>query len=196
MLAQRVLGSVCARPCLQQARRLAVLGVKQHESSQTTSRIFATASRLRRDDSKVRTIQHETERKTEAAESIEPETVQTEKPIGPSKQESLLSEQSVTNKEQRKADWAIIKDMAKYLWPKNDFGTRFRVSLSVGLLIGAKVDKPPCQIVHKCRCVDSLLGPERTSTILFQKHCRFHEHRLCCYRWYSHDRGWRNHLCL
>ena len=59
----------------------------------------------------------------------------------------LLAEQTVSNKEQRKADWAIIKDMAHYLWPKDDFGTRFRVGLSVALLVGAKViDNPPCLV--------------------------------------------------
>lgn len=30
----------------------------------------------------------------------------------------FLSEQTASNKEQRKADWAIIKEMSKYLWPK------------------------------------------------------------------------------
>lgn len=30
----------------------------------------------------------------------------------------LLSEQTVSNKEQRKADWAIMKEMSRYLWPK------------------------------------------------------------------------------
>jgi ABC transporter ATM len=30
----------------------------------------------------------------------------------------LLSEPMAANKEQRKADWAIMKEMAKYLWPK------------------------------------------------------------------------------
>ncbi|KAH0356437.1 ABC transporter-like protein, partial [Aureobasidium melanogenum] len=65
--------------------------------------------------------------------------VQKEKAAGPAKQPSLLAEQTVSNKEQRKADWAIIKDMAQYLWPKDDFGTRFRVSLSIALLVGAKV---------------------------------------------------------
>jgi ABC transporter ATM len=30
----------------------------------------------------------------------------------------LLSESTVANKEQRKADWAIMREMAKYLWPK------------------------------------------------------------------------------
>jgi hypothetical protein len=32
--------------------------------------------------------------------------------------DALLSEQTVSNKEQRKADWAIMKEMARYLWPK------------------------------------------------------------------------------
>lgn len=32
--------------------------------------------------------------------------------------DGLLSEQITSNQEQRKADWAIIKEMAQYLWPK------------------------------------------------------------------------------
>jgi ATP-binding cassette subfamily B (MDR/TAP) protein 7 len=57
----------------------------------------------------------------------------------PAKPTTLLAEQTVTNKEQRKADWAIIKEMSHYLWPKDNLGTRFRVGLSVALLVGAKV---------------------------------------------------------
>ncbi|KAL5409356.1 Iron-sulfur clusters transporter atm1, mitochondrial [Paraphaeosphaeria minitans] len=57
----------------------------------------------------------------------------------PAKPTTLLAEQTVTNKEQRKADWAIIKEMSHYLWPKDNMGTRFRVGLSVVLLVGAKV---------------------------------------------------------
>jgi len=30
----------------------------------------------------------------------------------------LLSESTKATKEQRKADWAIMREMAKYLWPK------------------------------------------------------------------------------
>lgn len=45
----------------------------------------------------------------------------------------------MTNKEQRKADWAIIKEMSHYLWPKDNLGTRFRVGLSVALLVSAKL---------------------------------------------------------
>ncbi|CAI7646894.1 unnamed protein product [Penicillium viridicatum] len=51
----------------------------------------------------------------------------------------LLSEPMAGKQEQRKADWAIMKEMAKYLWPKNDWGTKLRVSTALSLLIGAKI---------------------------------------------------------
>ncbi|XP_044717208.1 ABC transporter transmembrane domain-containing protein [Hirsutella rhossiliensis] len=41
--------------------------------------------------------------------------------------------------EQRKADWAIMKEMSRYLWPKDNLGTKFRVGLAVSLLVGSKV---------------------------------------------------------
>lgn len=50
-----------------------------------------------------------------------------------------LALEDKTNKEQRKADWAIIKEMSQYLWPKNGLNTKVRVGLALGLLIGAKV---------------------------------------------------------
>jgi ATP-binding cassette subfamily B (MDR/TAP) protein 7 len=55
------------------------------------------------------------------------------------KSDPLLQEQVLTNKEQRKADWAIMKEMSAYLWPKDNMGTRFRVGISLGLLVGAKL---------------------------------------------------------
>ena len=55
------------------------------------------------------------------------------------KADPLLQEHVLTNKKQRKADWAIVKEMSQYLWPKDNLGTRFRVGLSVGLLVGAKL---------------------------------------------------------
>jgi ATP-binding cassette subfamily B (MDR/TAP) protein 7 len=55
------------------------------------------------------------------------------------KVDPLMSEELLSKKEQRKADWAIIKEMTQYLWPKDNVGTRFRVGLSVGLLVGAKI---------------------------------------------------------
>jgi ABC transporter ATM len=60
--------------------------------------------------------------------------VKVEKSLDP-----LLGERNLSNKEQRKADWTIIKEMTKYLWPKDNLGTRFRVGLSVALLLSAKL---------------------------------------------------------
>jgi ATP-binding cassette subfamily B (MDR/TAP) protein 7 len=61
------------------------------------------------------------------------------KPKLPATADPLLAEQVLTNKEQRKADWAIMKEMSRYLWPKDHLGTRFRVGLSVALLVSAKL---------------------------------------------------------
>ncbi|KAJ5730733.1 uncharacterized protein N7483_005241 [Penicillium malachiteum] len=51
----------------------------------------------------------------------------------------LLNETAQAKKEQRKADWEIMREMAKYLWPKNDWGTKLRVGTALSLLIGAKI---------------------------------------------------------
>ena len=72
----------------------------------------------------------------EAPDSLRPETIQRPDharasqhegatgqtaPSAP-KTDALLSEQTVSNKEQRKADWAIIREMSTYLWPKVSAG--------------------------------------------------------------------------
>jgi ATP-binding cassette subfamily B (MDR/TAP) protein 7 len=52
---------------------------------------------------------------------VKPESVQPPKPAaaaGANKQDVLLAETTVSNAEQRKADWAILKEMTQYLWPK------------------------------------------------------------------------------
>lgn len=36
-------------------------------------------------------------------------------------------------------DWAIIKQLMKYIWPKNDVGVKTRVVIALSLLIGGKV---------------------------------------------------------
>ncbi|KAI4186705.1 MAG: hypothetical protein L6R41_003321 [Letrouitia leprolyta] len=82
---------------------------------------------------------------TKAADSpgsIKPETFKRPSEARPGSLpdiDNLLSEQTVTNKEQRKADWAIIKEMAQYLWPKDDWGTKARVGTALALLVGSKV---------------------------------------------------------
>ncbi|KAJ5809709.1 uncharacterized protein N7503_001927 [Penicillium pulvis] len=53
--------------------------------------------------------------------------------------QELLNEGAIANKDQRKADWAIMREMAKYLWPKDDLGTKLRVGTALSLLVGSKI---------------------------------------------------------
>jgi ABC transporter ATM len=53
---------------------------------------------------------------------------------------------SISNAEQRRRDWAIVRRLAVHIWPKNDWGTRGRVVLGVGLLISGKVRCTPALI--------------------------------------------------
>ncbi|KAF2807786.1 P-loop containing nucleoside triphosphate hydrolase protein [Mytilinidion resinicola] len=78
------------------------------------------------------------EKKPESLEK-KPESLEKKPATEATRKDPLLAEQVVSNKEQRKADWAIMKEMSRYLWPKDNLGTRFRVGLSVGLLVGAKI---------------------------------------------------------
>ncbi|OJD29035.1 iron-sulfur clusters transporter mitochondrial [Diplodia corticola] len=102
-------------------------------------RVFATAPRHRKDDPRINTPEANGANKVEGAQTVlKPEG--TQKAAGSSvKNDALLAEKTVSNKEQRKADWAIMKEMSRYLWPKDNLGTRLRVGLSVALLVGAKV---------------------------------------------------------
>jgi ATP-binding cassette subfamily B (MDR/TAP) protein 7 len=72
-----------------------------------------------------------------------PESAQKPEPVksgtNASKKEVLLSEKVVSNKEQRKVDLAIMRDMIQYLWPKGEIGTKIRVGAALGLLVSAKI---------------------------------------------------------
>ena len=140
MLASRLCLRAAARPTLaSRPLHLRPLG----GATWHTKRIFVTTPRHRKSDTaRISNVQQQEQAngKEEAKESVKPENVEKAKPAQPAaRNDPLLAEQTVSNAEQRKADWAIIKNMAHYLWPKDDFGTRFRVGLSVGLLVGAKV---------------------------------------------------------
>lgn len=66
--------------------------------------------------------------------------IATEKGTSSSKSPNLgLGEDDKTKAEQRKADWAIIKEMSQYLWPKNNSGVKTRVVISLSLLITGKL---------------------------------------------------------
>ncbi|GAA5865767.1 hypothetical protein JCM8547_002771 [Rhodosporidiobolus lusitaniae] len=48
-------------------------------------------------------------------------------------------EQEVSEKEQTRRDWDIIKKLLPNVWPKNDWSTKTRVLLALGLLVGGKI---------------------------------------------------------
>ncbi|KZF21896.1 iron-sulfur clusters transporter-like protein atm1 [Xylona heveae TC161] len=100
------------------------------------SRIFTTTTRLLKDEAHKQST-HKVEH-----HKAPPGNAQPPKAPGasaPKKQDILLSEQNLTKQEQRRADWTIIKEMSRYLWPKDNLGTKVRVSVAVALLVSAKV---------------------------------------------------------
>jgi len=112
-------------------------------------RCFAHTPRFQRDKQLGDQIkQNEVHISAESSETPRPETTQKPEPPRPDedakknagpKTDALLSEQTLSNKEQRKADWAIMKEMAQYLWPKGDIGAKTRVGTALALLVGSKV---------------------------------------------------------
>lgn len=53
------------------------------------------------------------------------------------------AELEITEKEQSRRDWEIIKKLIPNIWPKDDWGTKTRVLVAVGLLVGGKVSQRP-----------------------------------------------------
>jgi len=104
---------------------------------------ITNTSRFSKDDSRRSTITNQALREPRAADDIpgtKPESVQKCAPDGTTTtRKDPLALGDKTNKEQRKADWAILREMVKYLWPKDSFGTRARVLVAVALLVGSKV---------------------------------------------------------
>lgn len=86
----------------------------------TTFQLLQTSAIRRQQDAKKTTVTTTT-------------TTTKKKPVDP------LALPEKTTAEQRKVDWAIMKEMSRNLWPKDNLGTKLRVGLAVSLLIGAKV---------------------------------------------------------
>jgi ATP-binding cassette, subfamily B (MDR/TAP), member 7 len=108
-------------------------------------RIFTSTNRARKDDSRQQSriqteLQRQPPRPAEESVGKTPETARRTSPAQPAtaRKDPLALDQK-TNQEQRKADWAIMKEMVKYLWPKDSYGTKVRVGISLALLVGAKV---------------------------------------------------------
>ncbi|ERF72941.1 Iron-sulfur clusters transporter atm1 [Endocarpon pusillum Z07020] len=111
-------------------------------------RAFRSIRRLSRQNERPRvehspTVDQASLTNAEASESIKTESFEKSKPASEltadEKKDILLAEQALSNKEQRKVDLAILKEMAKYLWPKGELGTKLRVGTALSFLIGAKI---------------------------------------------------------
>ncbi|KAK8242180.1 hypothetical protein IWZ00DRAFT_367186 [Phyllosticta capitalensis] len=140
MLTRQLLRSACAAPRCSQgtstppphrptllpastARHspLSPLVIRYAQPSSPLNRIFATTSRTRKDETKTSAGIGQAEQKAAGVEGVKAETVEKAKPATPAsaaKNDPLLAEKTVSNKEQRTADWAIMKEMSRYLWPK------------------------------------------------------------------------------
>ncbi|ETW76251.1 ABC transporter [Heterobasidion irregulare TC 32-1] len=87
----------------------------------------------------LRSFQHLAPQKPQPKES---KPIQNQPPSQASSKtaQSLAADNTdVSNSEQRRRDWSIIRRLAVNLWPKNDWGTRGRVLLGVGFLVSGKI---------------------------------------------------------
>lgn len=57
----------------------------------------------------------------------------------PMKTESPIVQSELPKK--KVTDWSIIKNLAGYIWPKDNLSVKIRVILALSLLIGGKVRK-------------------------------------------------------
>ncbi|KAF4775700.1 iron-sulfur cluster transporter ATM1 [Colletotrichum scovillei] len=106
------------------------------QSPRAPIRIFQTSAPSRRDQPKPPTttkVDNGADKTTAQPSKTEPAKSKKSTVVDP------LATPEKSTQEQRKADWAIMKEMSRYLWPKDSLSTKFRVGLAVSLLIGAKV---------------------------------------------------------
>ena len=79
---------------------------------------------------------------------------------------------AISNAEQRRRDWSIVRRLLVHIWPKDDWATRGRVVLGVGLLICGKVrfsSFPPPIFTRLSLNISLLLAAsERASPSFFQ----------------------------
>ncbi|KIY51772.1 iron-sulfur clusters transporter ATM1 [Fistulina hepatica ATCC 64428] len=76
-----------------------------------------------------------------------------------------LESENITNAQQRKADWRIVKKLTEHIWPKNDWKTRGTVVLGFGLLVTGKLLNVQVPLIFKS-VVDSLnLDPTSSTTV-------------------------------
>jgi ATP-binding cassette subfamily B (MDR/TAP) protein 7 len=121
-----------------------------------TSRVFTSSSLHRKDVHGQRPIPG-SPAALDATKAAKP-VADSAKPMLPAapKTDPLLAEQNLTNKEQRKADWAIIKEMSRYLWPKDFKSIVDSMNIDFATLGGTATTVAGSMIVA-CKLLRSLL---------------------------------------
>lgn len=129
-LANMLLAKALRSPCVRQARRpqgLYNAAFTSHQSKvgshPSHPRVLTTTHGLRADQKASETIGQQSKIPNAASHTTKQSDAPTDAKLiagtkSTSKKDNILSTSTATNKEQRKADWAIMKEMAKYLWPK------------------------------------------------------------------------------
>lgn len=87
-----------------------------------------------------------------------------DKPSGPIDPDQ--ASKALTEKQQAKADWRIIIQLARNVWPKNSPGIKVRVAGALGLLIAGKLLNVQVPFFFK-QIVDSLNVPITESTTVW-----------------------------
>lgn len=87
-----------------------------------------------------------------------------DKPSGPIDPDQIST--AITEKQQAKADWRIIIQLARNVWPKNSPGIKVRVAGALGLLIAGKLLNVQVPFFFK-QIVDSLNVPITESTTVW-----------------------------
>lgn len=95
-----------------------VVRIGHHKPSvQCQLRVLTTSRSLRSNQKLTQTPDRQPKTHVPASQPVK----QSDAPAAETKsgqKKDILSQGTATNKEQRKADWAIMKEMVKYLWPK------------------------------------------------------------------------------
>lgn len=92
------------------------------------------------------------------------ETPDKPKPSGPVAPDQVSK--AITEKQQAKADWRIIIQLARNVWPKNSPGIKVRVAGALGLLIAGKLLNVQVPFFFK-QIIDSLNVPITESTTVW-----------------------------
>ncbi|TFK82112.1 P-loop containing nucleoside triphosphate hydrolase protein [Polyporus arcularius HHB13444] len=158
------MAAFACRECLANPLKLAFSpSLSRSFGTRAASRIYApTTLRPTPFSSTARTQSRLFQHSAQQPQKPDSSTAQSPQPAQPPATPKAQSKQDlggdaihVTLKEQRRRDWNIVKKLAENLWPKNDWKTRGRVVLGLGLLISGKLLNVQVPLLFK-QVIDAL----------------------------------------